>query len=296
MAQRSISTPLISNPFSLKPLKVTVDHGHKQIQHALEALQKKLMIDQQATALKEILLKIHRSQEPLNIPPLFTPSDSTVSTVKKGRVTIKTGDDEQEVIYGDVEYPFLSQSMSYDEANAGQGFASSSLTLKNAIASSKSHESMSSSESSPTYRSAKQTFDFDDSLTATRAETQKSESELENEKAEGKRRRNKKADAKNSEVTEKGKKTQRKEKTKGKKEKSPLLSPVKSRRLTERKKNKWQMNEETDQLTVTKQSSEKRVPKVKLNTLPQDEEKINFFEGLRNLLNNNVDEKKTSIV
>jgi len=109
--QRSISTPLV-NTFNLRHAKADAADNHRRVQHALEVLQKKMLMEQQASLLKEILFKCQAVQEPLIIPPLITASDSTPSplTARKSKKAPIKGFEDEEVIFGPVEYPLLAMA------------------------------------------------------------------------------------------------------------------------------------------------------------------------------------------
>jgi len=199
--QRSISTPLIVNTFNLRHSKGESADNHKRVQHALEVLQKKMLIEQQASLLKEILFKAYVPAEPLIIPPLVSASDSTSSPVTYGRAKkISKLDDDQEVIYGPVEYPLLSM--------APPAFGGDFM------------------------KTATKQGGLFGSLAVTRAETQKSDSDdvsscTSEESSEGievrKRNSKKSGNAKKTEAVGKGKKVEKKvqgkEKIKSKKQK-----------------------------------------------------------------------------
>jgi hypothetical protein len=281
--QRSISTPLIVNTFHLRYHKSVATDSHKQVQHALETLQKKMLMEQHAAALREILFKVQLAQEPLVIPPLVSASNSTQSSVNSGKQeknVVKDFEEESEVIYGPVEYPLLAMAPPLFGSDFAQkesllNLPHSSIMLNN-IKTSTKNQKVSKLESA-----------LLDILSVTRADTQMSdseassshESENSSQALEAKRRKSKKTKA--PKVQNKAKE-QVKEKTKPKKQRNEsLLSPVKSgRRLTERKKNKWQTTENTtgeetkkaDKIKVTEESPVK-----------QDESQSqNFFEALRN--------------
>jgi len=194
--QRSISTPLVVNTFSLRHSKSDSADNHKRVQHALEVLQKKMFMEQQASLLKEIIFKCQAAQEPLIIPPLITASDSTTSplTAGKSKKSPIQGFEDEDVVFGPVEYPLLSM--------APPGFGGDFLQ-KELNANAKA--------------SAKGLFG---SLAATRAETQRSDSDelssCDSEESDVKRRRPRKVvNAKKAE-TGKGKKGDKKEKGQGK--------------------------------------------------------------------------------
>jgi len=334
--QRSISTPSFFSSifFNNGP----VNNKQCQVQNALETLQKKMLLEQQAAALRDVIARVQRAQEPLSIPPLVSSSNSTASTLKgksqDGKNVLKMDEEGPEIIYGPVEYPLLSLATSNLNNETEQ---KNSLATSEALPKTKNGKrqraSKISSNSSPTHETAR------DSLTVTRADTQKSDvdfgtslremSEQFADMTEGKRRKNKKAGSvKSSEGVEKTKKTQKKGKEQEKEKKSRaqkrdgLLSPVNGRRLTERKLNRWQMVQAEKQeqkpedpieegvkrtevplgpehqvavpvLSTKGKSSERRTPKMKWDPLSQNEGELkDFFEELRNLLNQNVDQEK----
>jgi len=327
---RSLSTPLLFKGASLRPSRMGIAESHKYVQNALEALEKKILLEQQAASLRDTVLKTSLSQEPLYIPPLLS-SNSTQSLSKKGNNQgVKNSprdDDESEVIVGPVEFPLLSMATPLFNNENGQK-ASLNLSGKT-IKCPKPLVSLFET-SKPTEGS------FLDSLTVTRAETQRSDSDSSSEEGsqadEDRKKRGKKASSvKSLDIGGKVKKSHKKEKGQEKKTKSrqqkkdDLLSPIlSSRRLMERKKNKWQLGgddqkpKETSELniegnkkkvitplgpqyqvnlptlSVKGQPNERRSPKMKWDPLSQDEGELhNFFEGLRNLLNINVDQEKS---
>jgi len=335
--QRSVSTPSFFSSIFFNPPALAIPDSQKQVQQALETLQRKLLLEQQAAALRDVI-KAQMAQGPLSIPPLLSSSDSMVSSKSQSNKNLKISEDGPEIIYGEVEFPLLSMAAPVANGNDDKkssllGRPSSSLKT-----SGKRQKKLAkiSSNSSPVHESS--LIDIRDSLTVTRAETQRSDSEFGSSLREmseefaqiagGKKRKTKKAaSVKSSEGVEKGKKTQKKEKeqekTKGKSQKNDsLISPRNSgRRLAERKLNRWQVGqtekketpepivEEKDEksvvpvgpnyqadvstLSVKRQSSERRTPKMKWDPLSQDEGELhNFFEELRNLLNQNVDQEK----
>jgi hypothetical protein len=332
--QRSVSTPLLFGGASLRPSKMGIAESHRYVQNALEALEKKILLEQQAASLRDTILKTQLSQEPLYIPPLLS-SNSAPSLSKKGKGqegnNSPQDDDESDFIVGPVEFPLLSMAAPLFTNENGQKASSVNLSGKT-IKCPKPLASL--------YESSKPTEgSFLDSLTVTRAETQRSDSDSSSEDlsqaGEGKKKRGKKASSvKSLEVGGKVKKAHKKEKEQEKKTKSrqqkkdELLSPIlSSRRLMERKKNKWQLGGDVQQdqkpketsemiiegnkkkvptplgpnyqvelptLSVRGQSNERRSPKMKWDPLSQDEGELhNFFEALRNLLNFNVDQEKS---
>jgi len=171
LPQRCISAPLNFSNFCLRPSKLGVNESQKQVKHALDVLQKKMLIEQHAAALREVLIKAKLAHEPLIIPPLI--SSENVTDVPSKKSSLRGGEDELDVIYGNVEYPFLSMSapMNGEASQKDSGFP---------VVKSKNVKSKVSSNSSPGQERQNDGsfFDLKDFLTATRAETQRSESEL----------------------------------------------------------------------------------------------------------------------
>jgi len=344
--QRSMSTPSFFSSIFFSAPTLPINDSQKQVQQALETLQKKILLEQQAAALREVI-KAQFSKNSLSIPPLHSSSQNASSKSQDNKKIFKSNGDGPEIIYGEVEFPFLSMSAPQNTVGI---LPSSSMAINKpkALGKRQKKSTKDSSDSSPAYESGRQAEssfnDIRDSLTATRAETQRSESELGSSLRElseefaqlvnGKRRKTKKAaSVKSSEGNGKGKKAQKKEKKQEKagdkhSSKDDLFPPRIStgRRLAERKLNKWQMVqsekqdkkpkensepmvEETDKnseipvgtkhqvdmstLSAKGQQTERRTPKMKWDPLSQDEGELhNFFEELRNLLNNNVDQEK----
>jgi len=239
-AQRSVSTPLTFGTFGTLGLglpRLGSNNSQKQVQNALDALQRKLLFEQQAASLREMILKAKLAHGPLSIPPLASTSNSTATSIKKeksqeGKNSIKNDEDEPEIMVGDVEYPLLSLSNPL--------FGSNTATKGQKLVEAPSFES----------------------LTATRAETQRSDSEMNEELSqgtEGKRKRNKKeTNSEKAKKTQKKEKEQGKEKPKARKQNKDLLSPVlaaKKKRMTERKLNKWQLGPEVSTVEGNKQNS-----------------------------------------
>jgi len=191
--QRSISTPLIVNTFNLRHAKAEGTGNHQRVQHALEVLQKKMLMDQQASLLKDILSKVQATHEPLIIPPLKSASEMASTPLNFGEIKKIPGfEDDHEIIYGPVEYPLLAMAP-------------------------------------PLFGDLKTSLKRFNSLSATRADTQKSDSDdvsseasESSESVEVKGKKSKKSG--NVRKTEKagkkkGEKVQRSEKTKSKKQK-----------------------------------------------------------------------------
>jgi len=274
--QRSVSTPsFFSSIFFGQPV-LPINDNQRQVQNALDTLQKKMMIGQQAATLREII-KAQLCQGPLSIPPLHSSSQNASSKPQEIKKIIRNNEDEPEIIYGDVEYPFLNMAA---PQNPLESLPSSSMNAKKNKASGKRQKksAKTSSDSSPAYDSGKQgegyLADLRDSLAATRAETQRSESEFGSSLREmseefakivgNKKKQGKKAGSvKSSEGVEKGKKNQKKEKKQEKtvakaQKKNDLISPRVStgRRLAERKLNKWQKGQTEKQDQNPKETSE----------------------------------------
>jgi len=230
-AQRSVSTPLAfgSLGLGLGLPRLGSHSNQKQVQNALEALQRKLLLEQQTASLREMIQKAKLAHAPLTIPPLKSTSNSTASSLKKEKMQeVKTApkndEEEPEVMIGEVEYPLL--------ALANPLFGSNTAQKSQRLIEAPSFES----------------------LTATRAETQRSDSDTNedlSESADGKKKRNKKGtNTEKAKKTQKKEKEQGKEKSKAKKQNVDLLSPVltaKKKRMTERKPNKWQLNTDVEQ-------------------------------------------------
>jgi len=257
--QRTMSTPIFSN---LHLNKGPNQSSHKQIINALDTLQKRL-VEYQIISLRDAIIKAHLSQGPLMIPSLNSREEKNVSPVKKIISNLQNDDEELEVYYGEVEYPLLHlapKGMQIEEVNKK---AKASVSNKAKEAKNKKSAKMSDCSSS-SFEDDKQNDSLLDSLTATRAGTQRSEpemavnlKELSEQVAELVEQKNKKS-SKNSKNEESGKsketvkKNQKKEKKqRGKKgAQEALLSPVlKGKKMTERKKNRWQAQEE-DELRI----------------------------------------------
>jgi len=250
MPQRSLSTPIFSN---LHLNRGTNQSSQKQLQNALETLQKRL-VEYQVITLRDTILKAHLSQLNFTIPSLnpIEEREKNVKTVQKIIKNLQKDEEDLEVYYGEVEYPLLHlapKGMQVEEVNkkAKAGTSNKVKVAKNKKASKLSNCS------SPSFEGDDYLLD---SLTATRAGTQRSEPEmtinlreLSEQVAELIGQTNKKAN-KNSKTEESGKaskKNQKKEKAqrgkKGAKE-EPLSPVLKGKRMTERKKNRWQQEED----------------------------------------------------
>jgi len=174
--------------------------GHlnqNQIQQALEALQKKLLLDQVVT-MKASIIKNQLAQQPLFIPPLVSqpnpfslPLNNTNG--QEDNEFFNNNGEGPKVIYGSVEYPLLSMTTPLFGSDTAQ--KGSLLNFSDCF--------------------AKKSDGFIvESLCVTRAETQRSESdeviEELSQAMEGKKKKANKTNAKSA--AEKGKKTQKKEK------------------------------------------------------------------------------------
>jgi len=229
LAQRCVSTPLVFSNLFMK-----ASNSHNQLQNALNILQKKLLLDQQAAPLRELLRQAQQPKEALVIPALEPTSIFNASPVKKGRSqedkdSIKSEDEESEIIYGPVQYPFLSMSASNNNAENSQ---------QNTLITPAKYQKLADGT-------------LIESLAVTRSETQKSESELSEEElsqsSEGKRRKTKKTSA------EKVKKSEKKNRKQDKELLSPTLT-ARKKKLAERKLNNGQItqDEKFDQISEAK--------------------------------------------
>jgi hypothetical protein len=259
MPQRSLSTPIFSN---LHLNRGANQSSQKQILNALETLQKRL-VEYQVLSLRDAILKAHLSQVPLIIPTLSSGEEKIVSPVQKIISNLQNDADDLDIYYGEVEYPLLHLAPKDTQVEVANKKAKAGTSNKVKGSKNKKLAKMSNC-SSPSFEDDKQNDSLLESLTATRAGTQRSEPEmtinlreLSEQVAELIGQKNKKANknSKNEEsikVKETVKKNQKKEKKqKGKKgTQEALLSPVlKGKRMTERKKNRWQAQEE-DELRI----------------------------------------------
>jgi len=238
MPQRSLSTPIVASlNFSSKD-----KNSQKQLQNALETLQKRMVLEQQASIIKNILQRA-KLAEPLIIPPLQAIADRSISSFKNinepEKPVFKSLEGEPEIFVGEIEYPLLSLAPKGSESGQKNfGFPS----MSNVVVPKRGKKALSklSTESSPVSDLQRHSESLFESLAVTRAETQRSDSDSseEYEKTVGRKRKGKKA------AVDKVKKSQKKEeKVKGKKQKKEelLLSPlVKGKKMSERKMNKWQ--------------------------------------------------------
>jgi len=88
------------------------DSNQSQIQQALNALQKKMLLDQ-VVSLKQTLIKNQLAQQPLCIPPLMSQLNAfslphNTTNEKEDNDFFNSNGDKPKVIYGPVEYPLLS--------------------------------------------------------------------------------------------------------------------------------------------------------------------------------------------
>ena len=249
--QRSLSTPIIPVSLGFKNTKERVPDSQKQLQNALETLQRRMLLEQQAYIIRDIVKRAQFSQDILRIPTLNSndevesPRPANFSHQELRKAFIR-GEDDPEIIIGEIEYPLLSMAP-----------PSTKLDLNSKRSTSKANESKKTKRSyaknsvlsSPDSDSSESLLD---SLTVTRAETQRSETEVAYsmkemsesfvKAIEGGKRKNKK------EAVEKPKKNTKKEKAGRQSNNKGLLSPlIKERKMTERKKNKWQDTENNNE-------------------------------------------------
>jgi hypothetical protein len=251
--------------------RMPIEGSYQQVQQALELLQQRLLIEQELP-LREIPVKLEQTQEPLSIPPFFS-----IQNARKM-------EDELEVIFGSVEFPFLSISTPLNniqniEKNVTFQFPDSQARNK-AMKYSKSKKS-SILSSLPSRlasiidddRESEASFftDIRESLTATRTATQQSDFEMEVEPMEivanknlrfteeKKKEYKKKAISRTIEPTKKEEKLPKKSEEKRNKqiqEENIYSLPVsQGRRQKERRLNRWQMAQ-TDKLSNDGSSSE----------------------------------------
>jgi len=248
MPQRSLSTPIIPVSLNLNNTKSRVPDSQKQLQNALETLQRRMLLEQQAIILRDIIKRVQFSQDLLKIPALN--GDSEVDSPHRANMTREElkkafirGEDDPEIIIGEIEYPLLSMAPPSTKPDmiskkpAAGNMSKRNKRAKNSVLSSPDSDS---SES------------LLDSLTVTRAETQRSDTEVPYSLKEvsesfakvidgAKRKYTKKAA---QETAEKPKKALKKEKAGRQSNNKGLLSPLlKERKMTERRKNKWQDTE-----------------------------------------------------
>lgn len=237
--QRSFSTPIIPTALSFGAAKNKVPDGQKRLQNALETLQKRMLLEQQAFIIRDIIKRVQFSQDAFRIPALNSESNDIDSpcSAEISREQLKKaltrGEEDPEIIIGEIEYPLLS--MAPPSTNSKR----STLGKINPPKRGKKANAKNSLCSSPD--SEDDDDSLLDSLTVTRAETQRSDSEVGESSAkvaDGGKKRGKK------EPAEKPRKYLKKEKTSRQANKKGLLSPlIKERKMTERKKNKWQDTE-----------------------------------------------------
>jgi len=239
--QRSFSTPIIPTALSFGAAKNRVPDGQKQLQNALETLQKRMLLEQQASIIRDIIKRVQFSQALLRIPALNSESDGVDSpcnaeiTREQLKKALTRGEEDPEIIVGEIEYPLLS--MAPPSTNSKRSTLGKINPPKRGKKASVKNSLCSSPDSEENDES------LFDSLTVTRAETQRSDSEVGESFAkaiDGGKKRGKKAA---QETAEKPKRSLKKEKTSRQANKG-LLSPlIKERKMTERKKNKWQDTE-----------------------------------------------------
>jgi len=187
MPHRSLSTPLIATNFGFNIAKTKTHKNDKQLHNALETLQRKILLDQQALILKGIMKRVQFSQESMRIPALHSDSDfNSTSFNNTTRQELKNlfvrGDDEPEIIIGEVEYPLLSMappSIKLDAKPKSSTGVVSNINKVNGLKKGKKAQTKTSNSSSPSYEGTQNAAAaLIDSLTVTRAETQRSDSEL----------------------------------------------------------------------------------------------------------------------
>lgn len=244
--QRSFSTPIIPTTLNFNAGKSKGPDGQKQLQNALETLQKRMLLEQQASIIRDIIKRVQFSQDILRIPTLN--SDSNVDspcnaeiTREKLKKSLTRGEEDPEIIIGEIEYPLLAMAPpSTNSKRSTTGKINAPKRAKTSLCSSPDSDDDSQNNDS-----------LLDSLTVTRAETQRSDCEVGYSLQEvsesfakaldGAKKRGKKAA---QEPAEKPKRNPKKEKTAKQAKNKGLLSPlIKERKMTERKKNKWQDNE-----------------------------------------------------
>jgi len=191
--QESISHFSSDISFDLSPQKMTILESQQRVQQALEELQRRMMIDQQAKLLQELLLQVPLPQELLNIPS-FVPTFSMLGEVpakanetknpnneKKNannkKVSKRDEDEQMDFIYGSIEFPFLSLSLPLNNnEEASKNFDLSLLDTNkiDSMISAKLPDSLLSLSDD----NKQATVEMRESLTATRAGTQKSDTEI----------------------------------------------------------------------------------------------------------------------
>jgi hypothetical protein len=237
--QRSFSTPIIPTALSFGAAKNKIPDGQKQIQNALETLQKRMLLEQQAFIIRDIIKRVQFSQDILRIPALNSESNDVESpcsaeiTREQLKKVLTRGEEDPEIIIGEIEYPLLS--MAPPSTNSKR----STLAKINPPKRGKKANAKNSLCSSPDSEDDDENESLLDSLTVTRAETQRSDSEIGESVAkitDGGKKKGKKESA--------PRKNLKKEKTSRQANNKGLLSPLmKERKMTERKKNKWQDTE-----------------------------------------------------
>jgi len=274
--QRSLSTPIFPNMSSLALARANSQCNYKQTLNALETLQKRF-VEYQITSLRDTLIKAQLIQSSLVIPSLKTTQEQQeVNPIKrivsKEKSSADNDENEPEIFYGEVEYPLLHlapKSMQVEEINK---------KVKNAQVKVLKGKRVAKLSDDTSLEGDKQNDSLLESLTATRAGTQRSELEMainlrelseqfaevigKNLKKSNKSKKNEES-VKSKDSAQKYTKLQKKEKVKEskinkaqEKDKKPrarkeareeLLSPVsKGRKMMERKKNRWQLQEQAE--------------------------------------------------
>lgn len=266
---QSSPTMMRSLDYGMAEPRMTIEDSYLQVQNALELLQQKLLIEQELS-LRESPVKKQQT-EPLSIPP-FLPQ-----LIQNSRRM----EDELEVVYGSVEFPFLSYSASLNNIQNIEKYAAFqspdlSQSRNKSMKYSKSQKSSFLSNLPSRLasivdedRDSEASFftDIRESLTATRTATQKSDIEIEvapmeivskknlRNTEEKKKEHKKKAISRTIEPTKKEEKVPKKtEEKRNKQQEENIYSlPVsQGRKQRERRLNRWQ----TDKLSNDGSSSE----------------------------------------
>jgi hypothetical protein len=270
-----------NSDYNMSDSRMTIEDSYQQVQQALEMLQKKLLIEQELSIKENPVKKQQQSQESLSIPP-FLSSFSNFNEKRQNGKNSRKMEDELEVVYGEVEFPFLSISTPLNnienvEKNAGfqfPNFSQANKTNKKSKGSSilsKLPSRLAALIDDDEDSEASFITDMRDSLTATRTATQRSDSEMGvaaketmTKKSlriteEGKKEHKKKAIARTIEPTKMEekllKRSEGKEKTINKQEENIYSLPASQRRRQrERRLNRWQLNQ-SDKLSNDGSSS-----------------------------------------
>jgi len=108
--------PLVTSNVGAPPFPSLFDETQCPVVQALEVLKIKMLLDQEVLTLQDTVLQTPLPEESLYIPPLISPSSRLIETTNNNKKTqggkafnLKMEDDS-EITYGDVEFPFLSIS------------------------------------------------------------------------------------------------------------------------------------------------------------------------------------------